>query len=103
MQKLNDETHCREEIHHLIGRCSDNSHVVNSSNVLKEDTVDFRRVRRMEHTLLHMHREEVEGVDNIRFLGIHITSDLTWSTHTAYLVTKNLQRLLKGLESPFSF
>lgn len=45
----------------------------------------------MEHTPLHIHGEEVEQLDNTKFLGI--TSDLTWSTHTAYLVEKAHQRL----------
>ncbi|KAI3352644.1 hypothetical protein L3Q82_019227 [Scortum barcoo] len=32
-------------------------------------------------------------VNNIKFLGIHITSDLTWSMNTAHLVKKAQQRL----------
>ncbi|KAI3373429.1 hypothetical protein L3Q82_022040 [Scortum barcoo] len=38
-------------------------------------------------------REAVERVNNIKFLGIHITSDLTWSMNTAHLVKKAQQRL----------
>ncbi|KAI3373950.1 hypothetical protein L3Q82_022512, partial [Scortum barcoo] len=37
--------------------------------------------------------EAVERVNNIKFLGIHITSDLTWSMNTAHLVKKTQQRL----------
>ncbi|KAI3377445.1 hypothetical protein L3Q82_008621 [Scortum barcoo] len=37
--------------------------------------------------------EAVEHVNNIKFLGIHITSDLTWSMNTAHLVKKAQQRL----------
>ncbi|KAI3367117.1 hypothetical protein L3Q82_008187 [Scortum barcoo] len=37
--------------------------------------------------------EAVERVKNIKFLGIHITSDLTWSMNTAHLVKKAQQRL----------
>ncbi|KAI3354567.1 hypothetical protein L3Q82_019070, partial [Scortum barcoo] len=37
--------------------------------------------------------EAVERVNNIKFLGIHITSDLTWSMNTAHLVKKAQQRL----------
>lgn len=32
-------------------------------------------------------------MDDIRFLDVHITSDLPWSTHTAELVKKAQQRL----------
>ncbi|KAI3356588.1 hypothetical protein L3Q82_017788, partial [Scortum barcoo] len=39
-----------------------------------------------EHAPLLIHREAVERVNNIKFLGIHITSDLTWSMNTAHLV-----------------
>lgn len=30
-----------------------------------------------------LHGEDVERVDNIKFLGIHFPSDLTWSTQIA--------------------
>ncbi|KAI3370481.1 hypothetical protein L3Q82_025244, partial [Scortum barcoo] len=46
-----------------------------------------------EHAPLLIHGEAVERVNNIKFLGIHITSDLTWSMNTAHLVKKAQQRL----------
>ncbi|KAI3353817.1 hypothetical protein L3Q82_004854 [Scortum barcoo] len=55
--------------------------------------VDYRRSRRTEHAPLLIHGEAVERVNNIKFLGIHITSDLTWSMNTAHLVKKAQQRL----------
>ncbi|KAI3352549.1 hypothetical protein L3Q82_005493 [Scortum barcoo] len=63
------------------------------SGKIKEVIVDYRRSRRTEHTPLLIHREAVERVNNIKFLGIHITSDLTWSMNTAHLVKKAQQRL----------
>lgn len=36
---------------------------------------------------------EVERVDNIKFLGIHIKEDLTWALNTSHLVKKAQQRL----------
>ncbi|KAI3353022.1 hypothetical protein L3Q82_019588 [Scortum barcoo] len=51
----------------------------------KEVIVDYRRSRRTEHAPLLIHGEAVERVNNIKFLGIHITSDLTWSMNTAHL------------------
>ncbi|KAI3366329.1 hypothetical protein L3Q82_000491 [Scortum barcoo] len=59
-----------------------------------EVIVDYRRSRRTEHAPLLIHGEAVERVNNnIKFLGIHITSDLTWSMNTAHLVKKAQQRL----------
>ncbi|KAI3370599.1 hypothetical protein L3Q82_007167 [Scortum barcoo] len=77
----NDETHYREEIQHLTQWCSNNNLVLNTSKT-KEVIVDYRRSRRTEHAPL---QEAVELVYNIKFLGIHITSDLTWSMNTAHL------------------
>ncbi|KAI3374481.1 hypothetical protein L3Q82_006306 [Scortum barcoo] len=88
----NDETHYREEIQHLTQWCSNNNIVLNTSKT-KEVIVDYRRSRRTEHAPLLIHGEAVERVNNIKFLGIHITSDLTWSMNTAHLVKKAQQRL----------
>ncbi|KAI3357041.1 hypothetical protein L3Q82_003684 [Scortum barcoo] len=88
----NDETHYREEIQHLTQWCSTNNLVLNTSKT-KEVIVDYRRSRRTEHAPLLIHGEAVERVNNIKFLGIHITSDLTWSMNTAHLVKKAQQRL----------
>ena len=49
--------------------------------------------RKTEHSPLLIHWEAVECVDNIRFLGIHISCDLTWSLNTSSLVKKVQQRL----------
>ncbi|KAI3353889.1 hypothetical protein L3Q82_005097 [Scortum barcoo] len=59
----------------------------------QDQGVDYRRSRRTEHAPLLIHGEAVERVNNIKFLGIHITSDLTWSMNTAHLVKKAQQRL----------
>ncbi|KAI3363725.1 hypothetical protein L3Q82_001339 [Scortum barcoo] len=75
----NDETHYREEIQHLTQWCSNNNLVLNTSKT-KEVIVDYRRSRRTEHAPLLIHGEAVERVNNIKFLGIHITSDLTMNT-----------------------
>ncbi len=42
---------------------------------------------------LHIHGEEVENVNNIKFLGLYITNDLTWTINTHYLVKKAQRRL----------
>lgn len=88
----NDETNYREEIHHLMRWCTDNNLVLNTSKTM-EVTVDYRRTRKTAHAPFFIHREEVERVDNVKFLGIHITSDLTWTLNTSHLVKKAQQRL----------
>ncbi|KAI3374501.1 hypothetical protein L3Q82_006316 [Scortum barcoo] len=77
-------------------RRSSNNLVLNTSKtkeVIDYIVMDYRRSRRTEHAPLLIHGEAVERVNNIKFLGIHITSDLTWSMNTAHLVKKAQQRL----------
>lgn len=88
----NDETHYREEVHQLTQWCSANNLVLNTGKT-KEVIVDFRRSRKRAHAPLLMDGEEVEQVDNIKYLGLHITSDLSWSLNTGRLVKKAQQRL----------
>ncbi|KAI3360660.1 hypothetical protein L3Q82_002526 [Scortum barcoo] len=76
----------------LLSGAPNNNFVLNTSKT-KEVIVDYRRSRRTEHAPLLIHGEAVERVNNIKFLGIHITSDLTWSMNTAHLVKKAQQRL----------
>jgi hypothetical protein len=50
-------------------------------NKTKELIVDFRKQQR-EHAPIHLEGAEVEKVKSFNFLGIHITDNLKWSTHT---------------------
>ncbi|KAI3361742.1 hypothetical protein L3Q82_001955 [Scortum barcoo] len=60
----------------------------------KEVIVYYRRSRRTEHApLSHPKGKQLSVSNNIKFLGIHITSDLIWSMNTAHLVKKAQQRL----------
>uniref|UniRef100_A0A3B5QBX0 Reverse transcriptase domain-containing protein n=1 Tax=Xiphophorus maculatus TaxID=8083 RepID=A0A3B5QBX0_XIPMA len=88
----NNETHYREEILQLTQWCSANNLVLNTGKT-KEVIVDYRRSRKTDHTPLLIDGEVVERVDNIKFLGLHITSDLSWNTNTSHLVKKAQQRL----------
>ncbi|XP_075935394.1 uncharacterized protein LOC142935136 [Anarhichas minor] len=88
----NDETHYRQEVQHLAEWCSDNNLVLNTTKT-KEVIVDFRRSRKTTPSPLYISGEEVERVDSIKFLGLHITKDLTWSLNTSHLVKKAQQRL----------
>jgi hypothetical protein len=49
--------------------------------------VDFRRQQR-EHAPIHIDRATVERVKSFKFLCVHITDNLKWSTHTDSIVKK---------------
>ncbi|KAK3550504.1 hypothetical protein QTP86_033403, partial [Hemibagrus guttatus] len=88
----NDETHYREEVQHLVEWCMESDLVLNTTKT-KEILVDYRRTQKMTLPALHINGAEVERVNNIKFLGLHITKDLTWTNYTTYLVKKTQQRL----------
>ena len=50
--------------------------------------VDFRRQKR-EHIPFHIDGTVVETVDSFKFLDVHITDNLKWSTHRVMCVVKN--------------
>ncbi|KAI3355751.1 hypothetical protein L3Q82_004200 [Scortum barcoo] len=65
----NDESHYRAEVEHLATWCADNNLLLNT-NKTKELIVDFRK-----------------------FLGIHISENLSWTANTSSLIKKAHQRL----------
>ncbi len=58
----------------------------------KEIVVDFRKVH-TQHAPLTINGATVERVSSTKFLGVHITEDLSWTNNTAALAKKALQRL----------
>ncbi|KAI3351910.1 hypothetical protein L3Q82_020740 [Scortum barcoo] len=77
----------------LLSGASNNNLVLNTSKT-KGGRSGLQEVQEGQSTApLLIHGEAVERVNNIKFLGIHITSDLTWSMNTAHLVKKAQQRL----------
>ncbi|KAI4903872.1 hypothetical protein NFI96_022133, partial [Prochilodus magdalenae] len=87
-----DETAYRDEVQHLAAWCDDNNLVLNTQKT-KEVIVDFRKSRNQAHTPIHISGAEVECVSNFKFLGIHISEDLTWSLKSSTMVKKAQQRL----------
>ncbi len=87
----NDETAYREEVSTLIKWCQEN-HISLNIDKTKKLVVDFRRQSR-EHTPITIDKTPVERVNSFKFLGIHITEDLTWSAHTDAVLKKAHQRL----------
>ncbi len=86
-----DETNYRSEVSRLAGWCSDNNLSLNEEKT-KEIVADFRRVH-TQHAPLTINSATVERVSSTKFLGVHITEDLSWTNNTAALAKKAQQRL----------
>ena len=54
--------------------------------------VDFRKQQRV-HPPIHINGTAVEKVESFKFLGVHITDKLKWTTHTDSVVKKAHQSL----------
>ncbi len=87
----NDEMHYREEVAQLVEWCGANNLSLNVSKT-KEVVMDFRR-NSVDHPPLTIDSSTVERVSSTKFLGVHITEDLTWTTNTTSLSKKAQQRL----------
>ncbi|KAI3363482.1 hypothetical protein L3Q82_012093 [Scortum barcoo] len=88
-----DETAYREvRVRALTSWCQDNNLHLNVSKT-KELIVDFRRRQREEHAPLSINGTTVERVSSFRFLGVHISEDLTWTHHTDFITKSARQRL----------
>ncbi|KAI3353721.1 hypothetical protein L3Q82_004960 [Scortum barcoo] len=90
-----DETAYREEVRALTSWCQDNNLQLNVSKT-KELIVDFRRRQREEHAPLSINGTTVERVNSFRFLGVHISEDLTWTHHTDFITKCTIERILTG-------
>ncbi|KAI4871444.1 hypothetical protein NFI96_013072, partial [Prochilodus magdalenae] len=86
-----DESGYRQEVEHLEGWCRKNNLYINVKKT-KEMIVNFRRGRHA-HLPLHVRGSAVEVVSNYRYLGVHLSNNLTWSNNTFSLVRKAHQRL----------
>ncbi len=82
----NDETHYREEVAQLAEWCGVNNLSLNVEKT-KEVVMDFRR-NSVDHPPLTIDSSTVERVSSTKFLGVHITEDLTWTTNTMSLSKK---------------
>jgi hypothetical protein len=80
----NNETAYREEVRALGMWCQENNLSLNN-NKTKEMIVDFRKQQR-EHPPIQSEGTAVEKVESFKFLGVHITDKMKWSTHTDSVV-----------------
>ncbi len=88
----NDETHYREEVAQLAEWCGTNNLPLNVGKT-KDVVLDFRRRNSVDHPPLTIDSSTVERVSSTKFLGMHITEDLTWTTNTMSLSKKAQRRL----------
>uniref|UniRef100_A0A3Q3GD57 Reverse transcriptase domain-containing protein n=1 Tax=Labrus bergylta TaxID=56723 RepID=A0A3Q3GD57_9LABR len=87
----NDETHYRMEVSQLATWCRDNNLFLNVDKT-KEVVVDFRRVPTPKPPLT-IDGAAVERVSSTKFLGVHISEDLSWTTNTTSLAKKSQEHL----------
>ena len=85
------ETDYREEVAQLVSWCHTNNLSLNAEKT-KEMIIDPRR-RRDLHGPLYIGEAQVERVKTFKFLGTHISEDLSWSHNTQHIVSKSQQRL----------
>ncbi|KAK3528699.1 hypothetical protein QTP70_009959 [Hemibagrus guttatus] len=88
----NDELAYREEIQSLSALCSMNNLTLNATKT-KELIVDFWKSNSGRHPSIYINGSEVEHVSSFKFLGIHISEDLSWYLNISTLVRKAQQRL----------
>ncbi|KAK1795852.1 hypothetical protein P4O66_008965 [Electrophorus voltai] len=86
-----NESAYREEVQELVSWCKVNNLYLNVDKT-KEMVVDFRRARR-DHSPLAIDGSSVEIVKNIKFLGVHIVENLTWTLNTSSITKRAQQRL----------
>eukprot|EP00061_Rhincodon_typus_P007916 g30069.t1 len=87
----NDESKYRRETEGLVTWCNENNLSLNIEKT-KELIIDFRK-KGGEHTSTYINRTEVERVESIKFIGVTMTDDLSWSSHVDATVKKAQQRL----------
>ena len=88
----NDESEYRKEVEHLVTWCSEHNLVLNVMKT-KEMIVDFRTGEHPIPPPLYVNGEAVEQVSSIKFLGLIMSSDLTWHNNTESVIGKARQRL----------
>ncbi|KAI3372023.1 hypothetical protein L3Q82_006890 [Scortum barcoo] len=86
-----------QEVEQLEGWCRQNNLCINVKKT-KEMIVDFRRGRHLPSPL-YIGGTAVEVVSSFRYLGVHISDDLTWSKNTSCLIRKAHQRPLLPQEA----
>jgi hypothetical protein len=82
----------REEVRDLAVWCQDNNLSHNVSKT-KEMIMDYEK-RQAEQAPINIDGAVVERVERFKFLGVHITNELSWSKHTRTVVKRARQHLV---------
>lgn len=95
----NDETCYRNQVSSIVEWCKDNNLFLNVSKT-KELIVDFRR-KKTPLLPLTIGGETVEQVESFKFLGTHISNNITWDVNCTAILKRARQRLyfLRKLKS----
>lgn len=72
----NEESAYKEEIQHLTAWCTTTNLILNTDKT-KEIIVDYRKTKGCTHTPVYINGAEVERVSSFKFLGIHISANLS--------------------------
>ncbi|KAK3553760.1 hypothetical protein QTP70_009182 [Hemibagrus guttatus] len=83
----NSESAYREEIQSLSAWCSMNNLTLNATKT-KELIVDLQKSNSSRHSSIYINGSEVEHVSSFKFLGVHISEDLSWHLNISTLVRK---------------
>jgi len=86
-----DETMYRKEVANMVDWCSANNLELNVSKT-KEIVIDFRK-NKSPLSPLSVKGQTVQQVDSFKFLGLHISNQLTWDINTSVVCKKAHQRL----------
>ena len=79
-----------DKLNKFFARFENNVYI--SYNKTKEMIVDYKKQQR-EHPPIHIDGTALEKVESFKFLGVHITDKLKWSSHTDSVVKKAQRRL----------
>ncbi|KAK1804001.1 hypothetical protein P4O66_003762 [Electrophorus voltai] len=88
----NEDRAYLEEIKHLENWCQENNLILNISKT-KELIVDCSKKQERHYQPVRISGTTLERVDSFRYLGVHISQDLSWFHHTNSLAKKARQCL----------
>ena len=83
----NNKAAYREEVQSFSTWCKIND-TRRNTNKTTEMITDFRKTKNKHHNALSITSEEVERVASFKFLGVHISDDLSWSMDNPHIIKK---------------
>ena len=87
-----ETTNQRTEMKYKNWQCGAQTTISLNTTKTKEFILDYRR-QSADPAPLHINGDRVEKVYTFKFLGAHLSDDLSWSANTSEIVKKAQQRL----------